>query len=81
MDARRRPAADAASWRNVAYPTGGDVADLVFNQIRPVLFVCPLSAVAVRVAVQESVTMSVWLDPQHYIDIITELDFLKKSKS
>ena len=42
MDARRRPAADAASWRNVAYPTGGDVVDPVFNQVCPVLLVCPL---------------------------------------
>ena len=65
MDTRRRPAAEAASWRNVAYPTGADVVDPVFNQIRRVLSVCPLSVVAVRVVVRESVAMYVRLDPQH----------------
>ena len=64
MDTRRRPTADAASWRNVVYTTGSDVVDPVFNRVRLVLLVCPLSAVAVRFAVRESVTMSVRLDPQ-----------------
>ena len=63
MDARPRPAADAASRRNVAYPTGGDVVDTVFNRIRLVLLVCPLSVVAAGVVAWESVA-SVWLDPQ-----------------
>ena len=63
MDARPRPAADAASRRNVAYPTGGDVVDTVFNRIRLVLLVCPLSVVAARLAVREYMAMSVWLDP------------------
>ena len=63
MDARRRAAADAVSRRNVAYPTGGDVVDTVFNRIRLVLSVCPLSVVAARLAVREYVAMSVWLEP------------------
>ena len=65
MDMRCCPAAEAASWRNIAYPTEGDVVDPVFNRVCLVLSVCPLSAVAVWVAVRESVVMSVRLDPQH----------------
>ena len=65
MDMRRRPVTEAASWCNVAYPIGGDVVDPVFNRVRLMLSVCPSSAVAVRVAVRESVVMSVRLDPHH----------------
>ena len=65
MDTRRRPAAEAAIWRSVAYPTGADVVDLVFNPIRPVLLVCPSSVMVVRIVGWESVVMSVRLDPQH----------------
>ena len=65
MDLRRRPAADGASWRNTAYPTGGDVVDPVFNRVCLVLSVCPLSAMAARIAVGESLAMPVRLDPQH----------------
>ena len=63
MDARRHPAADTAIRSNVAYPTGNDVVDTVFNRIRLVLSVCPLSVVAARLAVREYVAMSVWLEP------------------
>ena len=66
MDMRCCPAAEAASWRNIAYPTEGDVVDPVFNRVCLVLSVCPLSAVAVWVTVWESVVISVRLDPQHY---------------
>ena len=67
MNTRRRPAAEAASWRNGTYSTGGDVVDPVFNRVRLVLLVCPSSAVAVWVAVRESVVMSVRLDPQQLV--------------
>ena len=64
METRRRPVAEAASWRSVAYPTGADVVDLIFNLIRHMLSVCPLSTVVVRVVGRESMVMSVRLDPQ-----------------
>ena len=78
MDARRRPAAEAANWRNVAYPTGADVVDPVFNQIRLVLLVCLSSAMTVRIFARESVVMSVRLDPQHKMMKIEEMKFKSK---
>ena len=59
MDARRRPVANAASWRNAAYPRVGDVVDPVFNQVCLVLLVCPSSAVAVRFVVCRSIFLLV----------------------
>ena len=64
METRRRPAAETASWCSVVYPTGADMVDLVFNLICPVVLVCPLTAVVVRIVGRESVVMSVRLDPQ-----------------
>ena len=68
METRRRPAMEAASWRSVAYHTGGNVVDMVFNLIRPVISVCLLSTAVVRIVGWESVLMFVWLDdPQQNV--------------
>ena len=74
MKTRRRPAAEAStSLRSIAYLTGASGVDLIFNLIRPVLSVCPLSAVVVQIVGWESVViLSGWspdtlLCPQAFV--------------